>query len=106
MKYPLVQYIRDRKNHKKGVIVSGICGNEVCVGYSLCNPLDEFDKEKGFTIANSRLESNDKVSVENIPISIEHELTLFVGRVKRYYPDRDYSSFALDLSALDLIDLY
>ena len=63
---PLVSYIRDNKGNKKGMIVAAKYNGEICLGWSLCNDLDTFDKYDGYMIAEGRLLSNDRMSEKYI----------------------------------------
>jgi len=57
----LVQYVRTGKGKKVGVVVAL---NSNKIGYSLCNPLDEFDKNYGKFIAEKRAETGKDFMVK------------------------------------------
>jgi len=50
----LIQYVRTEKGKRVGVIVALSSDH---IGYSLCNPIDRFDKKKGKFIAERRAET-------------------------------------------------
>ena len=60
----LIQYVRTDKGKRVGVVVALSSDH---IGYSLCNPVDKFDKKKGKFIAERRAETGkdfiDKLAV-------------------------------------------
>lgn len=83
------QYIRDRKNeHKIGCMVANKVGDEIRIGYSLCNiALDSFNKYLGTEIARDRLYTDimRNNSHRKAPRSIKNSLIIFINRAERYY---------------------
>jgi len=115
---PIVQYIRDRKNNKKGILISGIFEDKVCFGWSVCNSLDEFDIDKGFQIAEGRAIGNERMEkyipygdipevdgpaieiLDIIPYTVMSELTNFMERVNSYYKTNEKSDVIIYLSEI------
>ena len=107
MKNPMVKYIRTggKHNKKRGVMLSGVMGGEVCFGWSLCNKIDEFNPYIGIDIARDRCEVNSRFEkyleyqddldcfgiFEIIPQSIQNDIFYFTERMKKYYKDRPTS---------------
>jgi hypothetical protein len=54
MQNTLIRYIRNKKGQPRGVVVALRDNNEVCYGYSICNPIDPWNKHKGLKIAVAR----------------------------------------------------
>jgi hypothetical protein len=54
MEHTLIRYIRNKKGQPRGVVVALRDKNEVCYGYSICNPIDPWNKHKGLKIAVAR----------------------------------------------------
>lgn len=121
-----VTYVRytggKRKRNKRGVLVSGIYGSKVCVGWSLCKANyeskwgdfieegDVFDKYRGFEIAEDRALKNDRLEKytpirqgddvlfdlidDIIPQSIHADMRKFIDRAKLYYKDVEFTEVA------------
>jgi len=81
----LVQYLRDKKGRRTGVVV-GIflsLSNEISVGWSKCNmKLDKFDKGLGIRIAVGRAE---KGSETPCPDSMQELMNNMYYRASRYF---------------------
>ena len=107
-------YIRDRKQQKVGVFVSGIVDNEddgpqVAIGWALCNKDDNFDRYVGYDIAEGRVYSNDRIHAnycqaeslfgieEIIPTTVMQNLPKFLDRIKRYYKNEVFSDLTIHL---------
>ena len=61
MRTSFKQYVRDRNNRRKGLIVAELHGKELQIGWSLCkttgaNP-DQFNRAQATSIANRRRDS-------------------------------------------------
>lgn len=54
MEHRLIRYIRNKKGQPRGVVVALRDNDEVCYGYSICNPIDPWNKHKGLKIAVAR----------------------------------------------------
>lgn len=99
IKNPIIEYTRDRKNNKNGVILSGINNGIVCFGFSLCSKEDYFDSFIGVDIAEARAFKNDRLfknliaNGDTIPISIKEYLPKFIDRVTRYYKSEKFSDY-------------
>ncbi len=98
---PIVEYVRDNRGNRKGVLVSGVLDGTVVIGWSLCSKLDIFDKREGFFIAEGRAIENDRIAARytitddyKIPRLVEYQLIDFVARIKRYYKSSELSKFA------------
>jgi hypothetical protein len=97
----LKEYVRARRqgrNEKVGVLIGFVDENKVLkIGYSQCNPLDYFDKQRGLEIAIGRaLTISDKVKdydksqfgwfVDDVmPQSTRKVLCGFIFRCKKYF---------------------
>jgi len=90
----LVQYIRNNDGSKKGMFISGVYNDVVCIGWSLCNKLDEFNTREAFYIAEGRAIANKRLSKHinhngiyfgNVPSTVINALPKFIHRVVRYY---------------------
>lgn len=54
MQNTLINYIRNKKGEPRGVVVAVKDKDEVVYGYSLCNPVDRWNKQQGVKIAIAR----------------------------------------------------
>lgn len=54
----LINYIRNKKRQPHGVVVALNKGGEILIGYSLCSPHDQWNREKGLKIAKARAEAD------------------------------------------------
>jgi len=101
----LISYIRDNKNQKIGMLISGINkykNNNVCIGWSLCNKQDQFDKYIGFDIAQGRTYLNDRIYenhvdenfniFEFIPKTVIKNLPKFLIKIYKYYKKEELSN--------------
>ncbi len=82
-----------KKNKRVGTFVSFPVKQEdgttfFYVGYSLCNPIDRFNKFLSLQIANERARL---MHIKDVPISIRTEFILFLDRCKRYYKNESLS---------------
>lgn len=84
MKNVLVQYVRDKHNTKRGVVVSipstGV--SKFKLGYSLCKHGEEFDRKMGLKIALGRAACGREF---DIPHSIVPTYYNMIIRSERYY---------------------
>ena len=110
MESKIIQYVkRGKPNNKRkvGVLVSGVVDGEVCIGWSLCNDLDKFDKDKALEIAKGRCVSNDRETydIDDIPLSFFNHNTLykFLVRMNTYYKKNELSGFVDYL--FDIVDI-
>jgi hypothetical protein len=55
----LIRYIRNKKGQPRGVVVALRDNNEVCYGYSICNPIDRWDRHEGLNRAISRAKERE-----------------------------------------------
>lgn len=83
------QFIRDRKNNPRGFVVAVRNENEVFYGYSLCNPIDRFNKALGIKIAIARALSGEYflpicVNTQN---DIESNFKKLESRALKYFKD-------------------
>lgn len=85
----IVQYIRDKKNNKTGLILAFKSNDKVHIGWSKVNTkLDIFDKEVAFDIATGRAFKNFNDTELEIPVSLVDEIRWFCwNRVTRYFKD-------------------
>jgi len=100
------QFIRDRKNNPRGVTVAIKKDNEVFYGYSLCNPLDRFDKQLGVRIAVARALSKSF----NLPMSpntqeeIADHFRALEKRAIRYFKDVPEDNIRIDFDASVVVE--
>ena len=90
----LVQYVRNGKNHRIGVVVA-VGKNQI--GWSLCNKTDDFDKQRGLSIAIGRAHklnfghSNGGVCIGNNghrhPQSVDAVVQTMAHRASCYYKE-------------------
>lgn len=85
----LIQYTRDKRNNRKGVLVAVKTNNGYSIGWASCSPKDKFDRTTGITLA---LERASKWGTERAswqkqtkPLAIEAELQKFNARCQRYF---------------------
>lgn len=83
------QFIRDRKNNPRGIVVAVREENGVYYGYSLCNPIDRFDKKLGIKIAVARALSKDYFLpiCPNTQNEIENLFKNLEKRALKYFKD-------------------
>ena len=88
----LKMYIRNRKNHRIGVLYACVSPDkEVVFGWSLCNKKDVFNSYTGTTLAYERCMANDRYAKKNVRTILPHtvrnapELKRFLQKVARYY---------------------
>jgi hypothetical protein len=114
-KKPIFQYVK-RNRKKIGILVAGIYEDEICFGWSLCSRRDKFDREKGFTLADSRCATNERYanreSYEVIPQSIlkSKALRQFLFRINSYYKPISEPGFQFNVNysyfLWDLLSFY
>ena len=78
MQTVLKQYIRNKKNDPRGVVVAVKSEGEVFYGYSLCNPCDKYDKNRGMTIAVNRALSKDGYSLPQSSATVKEIIEKFL----------------------------
>lgn len=59
METTLINYIRDKQNNPKGVVVAVRDDDEIFYGFSLCNPVDKWDKQLGIKKAIARARASE-----------------------------------------------
>jgi hypothetical protein len=97
----LIKYVR-KSNKSIGCMVSDKIDGKVCIGWSLTNKRDRFDKKKSLEMAKTRLSLNDRYAGdyfidEEFPLSLYKPMVKFLVRVKRYFKDSDRSLFVSNL---------
>ena len=100
MKEVIKEYIRDEAKNPVGVVVAVRDGNKISYGYSLCSPLDHFDKRLGQTIAVQRA-SQSYYALPNVYVREVKVIAAFLrlsNRAVRYFKDLDKSEveFVID----------
>lgn len=104
----LMEYIRNKKNEKIGILVADIIDNDVHIAYSICNKKDKFNKQYGKEITTNRMNTHNTPHIDNVDVSslnlyetlpykllqnhrkycnisnIEH----FINRCSRYFKDK------------------
>lgn len=85
----IFKYIKDNKGRIKGLMVGFAItskrNNTFAIGYSLCNPKDEFDMETAVKWAYKRATGCESVQ---IPQSIRKDLSKFADRCRAYFQGR------------------
>jgi hypothetical protein len=93
MKQTLIkEYIRDKKNNPYGVAVAvkDETTNQVFYGFSICNKVDKYDKNRGIAIAVNRALSKDGYSLPESPATVRAIMIRFKSledRAVRYFKD-------------------
>ncbi len=90
----LVQYVRNRKNQKIGVVVAT---DKERLGWSLCCKTDRFDKERGLQIAIGRATKFEMKHLDSmyqyehyktaVPDSVRPTIIKVLKRAKVYYKE-------------------
>jgi len=79
----IYKYVRDRHGNRVGVVVAFMSHKQgVKIGWSLCSPIDYFDKDIGINIARRRAESTN---LFDVPPSIEDDVCKMIDRAGRYF---------------------
>lgn len=85
------QYLKDKNNHKIGMVLAKSVKNEVRIGFSKCNTVcDKFDRDRAVKIARVRAEkfSDQMYNKYNVPSDVEKIMPEFIDRCKRFYKDK------------------
>ena len=96
-KNEIIQYIRDNKRNKIGVMAAFRHNEEVYIGWSLCSKQDVFDREFGIELAKNRavkLFDYEYIS-DKFPYSILGDLEMFIDRCVRYFKDGVYPAWII-----------
>ena len=82
----LTQFVRDRDDQPRGMVVSTVIDGSVRFGWSYTNTKagDRFNKQKAFVIASGRAESGWGVNV-NVPQRVGKVMGQMAERSVRYY---------------------
>jgi len=78
----LIEYIKDKKNNRRGVLVATKETVGFSIGWSLCCKKDKFNREFGQDIAIGRAERNSRMKT---PHSIHDKMVRFHNRAQRYF---------------------
>jgi flavodoxin len=94
----IMEYIRDNKNQKIGVMYAFREDDTVYSGWSLCSKRDTFDRELGQRIARARARkvcNSERLSIiDDIPYSIKDRFLDFIERrCVTYFKDANYFKF-------------
>jgi hypothetical protein len=89
MERTLIKYIRNKKGQPRGVVVALRDNDEVCYGYSICNPIDPWNKHKGLKIAVARALAREYElpKAENTTKQIMEGYTNLSKRAVNYFKD-------------------
>lgn len=80
----MIEYIRDGRGRKVGVMVAYKDGDSVRIGWSKCNTkLEPFDRERGLAIAFGRAVKGN--ITKKMPNKVCRKLARFIDRADRYY---------------------
>lgn len=96
----LIEYVRKNNRDKKGVLIAvKHDDNTVVIGWSLCCPLDKFDKYFGHEVAYERgcKRFYDDYHFEDVPPSIMEQLDNFVDRCKKYFKDCSFPAWTISI---------
>lgn len=94
--HTVIQYVRDRHNIPRGVIIAIKTDDGYRLGYSLCNKNDQFSKYMALKIAIGRAEMNsDDISV--LPRPIAKMMPAFIVRCDKYYKTRGWECGKISL---------
>ena len=94
-KNEIIQYIRDNKRNKIGVMVAFRHDKEVYIGWSLCSKQDVFDREFGIGLAKNRavkLFDYEYIN-DRLPYSILGDIEMFIDRCAKYFKDGVYPTW-------------
>ena len=77
MTISFTQYVRDRKNRRRGIFVVDMNKSQVNIGWSLCSTTkgDEFNREFGKKIAKERREKKERLN-----FTLDNELGILTAR--------------------------
>jgi hypothetical protein len=82
----IYQFVHNRRRQKVGVVLAKKTSNgSVGIGWSLCNPRDEFNKQYAVDIALGRAENFG--GVDAVPFSLADDYNAIYDRAKRYFKD-------------------
>lgn len=79
---PLIQYIKDSKQKRIGVMYAYKDDKNIKIGWSKCNKLDRFNRERGLEIAIGRAVEGSEVAQ---PRAVRKQLQEFTDRAHRYF---------------------
>lgn len=84
----LVQFVRDRKGHPRGLVVATVIDNEIRLGWSCANTKagDKFNKILGYKIAFGRAEIGQGLCV-NTPPAVQKVMNRVAERAVKYYKE-------------------
>ena len=100
MNTELIEYLKNRKGNRIGVVVARIGGYEkktqVGIGWSLCHSkLDKYDEEKGLNIARGRAKTGTE---DKIPQSMVRPYMKMMDRSNRYFRGVPICSWFVDMA--------
>lgn len=87
--HTLIKYIRNKKGQPRGVVVALRDNDEVLYGYSLCNPIDRWDRHEALERAINRAMERD-YEIPTAPNTIKQILEEYDNLSKRavkYFKD-------------------
>jgi len=85
-KHTVIQYVRNKKNIPRGVLVAIKSEDGFRIGYSLCNKKDRFNKRMALKIAIGRAEFSSEPTVMNfMPHPVKKMASAFWLRCRKYY---------------------
>ena len=79
---PVIKQRIIRKNKRVGMFAAYRIGDNVAVGFSLCNPIDTYNHEMASKICYSRATSDKGIIVPN---SLAYDYDKFIDRCERYF---------------------
>jgi len=96
-KNEVIQYIRDNKRNKIGVMAAFRHNEEVYIGWSLCSKQDVFYREFGIELAMNRAVKlfDYEYIGDKIPYSIFGDLEIFLDRCAKYFKDAKYPAWVI-----------
>lgn len=85
----IIEYVRNRKRQKVGVLVGSLVDGQIAVGWSQARiSLDPFDAERGKELARIRMHGWSNKTV--VPHSIRKQLVIFSARCLRYFKGKEF----------------
>lgn len=80
----LVEYYRDKKGAPKGVVVAiKYNATRTSIGWSMCHPLDVFDKERALQMATGR--ALNAGGNTRVPMSLKPLVSRMAARSIKYF---------------------
>lgn len=79
------EYVRDKNRNPIGILIATEKDGELLVGWSACNPKDQWSKDLGEFKAHCRLLPLSPKRLERLPQNYRDQMGKFLVRCSRYY---------------------